>query len=89
MITHSSMIVYHRKNGAMMPRAVVWDDGVRYDIDRVTGMQPAASFKVGGQGDRYTVLINGRQTYLFFEHSAEISGHKTGRWFVEKKITGT
>ena len=80
------VIVYHKKNGTTIPRAIVWEDGVRYIIDRVTGMQPAASLKAGGQGDRYTVLINGRETYLFFEHSTCMSAD-TGRWFVEKKVS--
>ena len=36
----------------------------------------ASSAKVGGGGIRYTVRINGRETYLFQEGS---------RWFVEAR----
>jgi len=41
--------------------------------------------KAGGQGDRYTVWINGKQSYLFFERSTELTGNIIGRWFVERK----
>ena len=87
--TYVDVIVYYKKNGAMMPKTIVWNNGIRYNIDRVTGMRPAAIIKAGGQGDRYTVLINGRQAYLFFEYSTEVAGKKTGRWYVEKKVAGT
>jgi hypothetical protein len=32
--------------------------------------------KVGGVGERYTVRIKGKETYLFFENN---------KWFVEEK----
>ncbi len=41
--------------------------------------------KAGGQGDRYTVWIRGKQSYLFFERSGALSGNNLGRWFVESK----
>ena len=41
--------------------------------------------KAGGQGDRYTVWIRGKQSYLFFERSGVLSGNNLGRWFVEAK----
>ena len=37
------------------------------------------------QYDRYTVQINGHQSYLFFERSPNISGTNLGKWFVERK----
>jgi hypothetical protein len=42
--------------------------------------------KAGGQGDRYTVQVNGKQSYLFFERSTNITGNVIGRWFVERKV---
>ena len=35
--------------------------------DGCIGAHVAAALKAGGQGDRYTVQINGHQSYLFFE----------------------
>lgn len=58
----------------------------RYEIDRVIDIRSAASAKVGGQGDRYTISIAGKQKYLFFERSADISGRNIGRWFLEAKV---
>ena len=52
---------------------------------KILDVRPAAALKAGGQGDRYTVQINGHQSYLFFERSPNISGINLGRWFVERK----
>ena len=79
------VIVAFRDDGAMLPRAIVWEDGKKYVIDKVTEIKQAAAMKVGGQGDRYTIWIGGRQSYLFFERNASVSGCNIGRWFVEKK----
>ena len=74
-----------RDDGVMLPREIIWEDGRRYEIDRVTDIRQAPSLKAGGQGDRYTVMINGHQSYLFFERSADITGNNIGRWYVERK----
>ena len=71
--------------GLMLPRALVWEDGRRYEIDRVRAVQAAPALKAGGQGDRYTVSVAGRLTYLFFERSAALTGNVLGRWFVERR----
>ena len=39
--------------GQMRPRELVWEDGRRFEIDRVIGIKQAAEQKCGGQGDRY------------------------------------
>lgn len=80
--------VYFDHDGIMHPRAIEWgEDGTQYKISRVKDIRPAASMKVGGGGDRYTVVINGHETYLFFERATDTSGHNPviGRWFVERK----
>ena len=74
-----------RPDGVMLPREIIWEDGARYEIDRVKRIDPAAARRAGGQGDRYTVSIRGRETYLFFERSASLSGNRVGRWFVERR----
>ena len=77
------VVASFREVGLLLPRAIVWEDGRRYKIDRVSAMQPGASMKVGGQGDRYTIWLNGQQRYLFFERNASLRGNHFGRWFVE------
>lgn len=72
--------------GRMLPKLLVWEDGRKYEIDRVTDIRQAAAMKAGGQGDRYTIIINGQQSYLFFERSTNLTGNVIGRWFVERKV---
>lgn len=77
--------VDHSKDGGMIPKEITWEDGTRYEIDKVTDIRQAAAMKAGGQGDRYTITIRGKQSYLFFERSANLTGNNIGRWFVERK----
>jgi len=72
-------------DGSILPRELTWEDGTRFQIDRVINVRPAAAARAGGQGDRYTVEVNGHRTYLFFERSTAVSGNNLGRWFVERK----
>ncbi len=71
--------------GELRPLSLTWEDGKRYNIDRVLEVRPAAARKAGGQGDRYTVHIRGQEKYIFFERSASIRGNNLGRWFVERR----
>ena len=72
-------------DGNILPTEITWEDGRKYQIDRVTKIRQAAAMRSGGQGDRYTVMINGRESYLYFERSADLTGPNLGRWFVERK----
>lgn len=74
-----------RRDGVMLPRVITWEDGRRYAVDRVIDIRPARAAKAGGQGDRYTIQVNGTGTYLFFERSPEPEGNIIGRWFVERR----
>lgn len=74
-----------KPDGLMLPRALVWEDGQKYKIDRVSQIKQATAMKAGGQGDRYTIWVNGQQSYLFFERNGSIAGNNIGRWFVERK----
>ncbi|HHU07878.1 MAG TPA: hypothetical protein GXZ59_05990 [Clostridiaceae bacterium] len=65
-----------KPDGRLMPTAFVWENGCRYEIDRVTGVCRAASLKCGGIGMRYTCIVGGHQTYMFYEE---------GRWFMEQR----
>lgn len=58
-----------------MPVNIIWRDGHTYEIQRIINMCRAASLKAGGVGMRYTCVIDGRQTYLFYEDN--------NMWFVE------
>ena len=73
------------EDGIMFPREIIWEDGTKYAIDHVLDIRQAAAVKAGGQGDCYTVRINGSQSYLFFERNPNQTGNSIGRWFVERK----
>lgn len=80
------VMVAFTEDGQMRPRMLVWEDGHKYRIDRVVDVKQAAAMRCGGQGDRYTVVIDGKQTYIYFERSADLTGDHLGRWFVERKV---
>lgn len=50
-----------RDDGIMLPREITWEDGRKYEIDRVTDIRQVAAMKAGGQSDRYTIMIGGHQ----------------------------
>lgn len=62
--------------GDLLPRLIRWPGGIIFQIDQILYKCRASSQKVGGGGIRYTVLIRGKQSYLFQEGS---------KWFVEAK----
>ena len=65
------------EEGVCHPRFIRWENGLVFQIDQILYKCRAASKKVGGGGIRYTVMIRGRESYLFQE------GNK---WFVEAKV---
>ncbi|MCI2048870.1 MAG: hypothetical protein LKJ76_04020 [Lachnospiraceae bacterium] len=62
------------REGKNRPLSILWEDGTRYEVDRLLDVRRAASLKVGGGGMRYVIMIRGQQCRLFEED---------GRWFVE------
>lgn len=62
--------------GAYHPRSILWENGHVFVIDEVRYMCRASSDKVGGGGIRYTVIIRGKQSFLY---------HEGDKWFVEAK----
>jgi len=70
------MLVQYTKEGEQIPVSLTWEDGRKFDIDRVFEHQRSASLKVGGQGIRYRCRIMGKDVYLFLEE---------GTWFMEGK----
>ena len=71
--------------GVLIPLSLTWEDGEEFEIDRVTDIRQAAAMKAGGQGDRYTIWVRGKQSYLFFERNRSLAGNNLGRWFVERR----
>ena len=67
-----------RADGIMIPTSLIWEDGMHYEIDKVTDIRQAAAMKAGGQGDRFTIWVNGKPTYLFFERSTNKTGNVIG-----------
>ena len=64
------------KEGVFYPRLIRWDNGLVFQIEQILYKCRASSKKVGGGGIRYTVMIKGKETFLFRE------GEK---WFVEAR----
>ena len=78
--------VHFCKDGRLIPKAIIWEDGRRYEIDKVTQVAKRASMKAGGCGIRYTCirdskaicftkLING----LWREKQPECVFHRGGK----------
>ena len=63
--------------GTVTPLSIIWDTGVRYQIDQVLDRRQAHSLKTGGTGIRYTVRVGSTTTHLWYEGP---------RWFVEAKV---
>lgn len=61
----------------MKPLRLVWEDGRKYDIDRILCMDRCASLKAGGAGIRYVCRILGQRVELYYEEN--------GFWFVNRK----
>ncbi len=70
-----AVVVLHTKENELVPLFIVWDNMVKYPIDKIIRKQKAASLKYGGFGLRYTVRIQNQYRYLYYENSG---------WFIEK-----
>lgn len=67
------------KEGELIPKAFIWEDGHRYDIDKVSKPERCASRKAGGTGQRYKCLIGTQICHLTYEEN--------NRWFMERKVS--
>ena len=61
----------HLIDGSCRPETIKFEDDHIYEIDRVKHCCRAASTKVGGTGLRYTVVILGKETFLFDEENGK------------------
>ncbi|MBE5798820.1 MAG: hypothetical protein E7321_02595 [Clostridiales bacterium] len=64
----------HLIGGGVRPLMLRTEDGPAMRIDRVTDVREAPSLKAGGQGLRYTCMIEDRRLYLFYDDP---------HWFIE------
>ena len=65
------------KDGRLLPKSFVWKDGHVYQIQRVTDVRRAASLRAGGAVMRYTCIVDGKESHLFYEDN--------NMWFVEER----
>lgn len=70
------VIAEFSKEGVLTPKSFRWTDGRVYEIQRIKDMRRAASLKAGGVGMRYTCLVNGRESFLYYEDN--------NMWFMER-----
>ncbi|MEG0912313.1 MAG: hypothetical protein RSA97_03910 [Oscillospiraceae bacterium] len=63
-------------DGNVVPTHIIWNDERIFSIDRILDIRRCASTRAGGMGIRYTVRIDGREKYLFYENP---------KWFVEAR----
>ncbi|MFA0814756.1 MAG: hypothetical protein ACC608_03090 [Anaerofustis sp.] len=78
-MTRKVFVEVHAKfdpDGNVIPYSIVWEDGRVFEIDKVLDKRKAASMKAGGIGMRYTIQVNQKETYLWYEEP---------KWFVEGK----
>lgn len=66
------------EDGKLLPLWVIWEDGRKFEVDRIKQCVRAASRKAGGVGWRYTCMIRGKEAVLYYEDNF--------KWFVEAKI---
>lgn len=64
------------EEGVIRPRLIRWNNGLIFQIDQILYKCRASSKKVSGGGIRYTVMIRGKESFLF---------HEGDKWFVEAK----
>ncbi len=82
---YGDVVASFDKIGNVKPLELVWEDGEKYEIDRILDVRQAAAMKAGGQGERFTIRVKGKDSYLFFERNTGAGGNNVGRWFVERK----
>ena len=70
------VVALHRTDGGIKPLSIIWEDGRKYEVDRIIDICQAAAGKIGGQGMRYTCSIHGKRVELFDDR---------GRWFMEAR----
>lgn len=68
------------RDGELLPVSINWEDGRKFEIDKIKDVRRAASLRAGGVGMRYTCQICGQNKYLYYEGN--------NMWFVEGTYKG-
>ena len=61
------VLVNFDKDGTMSPVDFIWEDGEKYHVDRIFARERCASRKAGGTGICYTIMVNGKESHLYYE----------------------
>lgn len=69
-----TVVAEMRNSGKIIPLYILWEDGRRFEIDKVLDVRLRASTKGGGMGLRYLVRIGKNERFLFLDGII---------WFVE------
>ena len=72
------VLVSFDKDGTMSPVEFIWEDGEKYHVDRILARERCASRKAGGVVMRYTVIVNGKESHLYYEFD---------KWFMERRCS--
>lgn len=62
------------KEGGMRPLWLIWEDGRRFEVEKVCFVERKPSHVGSLLPMRYTCIVRGKEKYLYFEGS---------RWFLE------
>lgn len=62
------------ETGKIIPMTIVWEDGKKFNIDKVTDIRKKASTKGGGKGLRFTCKILNQERFLWLDDYI---------WFIE------
>ncbi len=73
------VIAQFKSNGQIEPLEIIWIDEKRYRIDKVLSKTRIPSRTGGLLVERYTVLVEGQERYLYYQKEGE-------KWFVEKMV---
>ena len=57
------VVAEFRKDGKLVPIFFTWEDGRKYNIDRILKIERCASRKAGGVGMMYTCMIQGQESH--------------------------
>ena len=68
------VICLNQKTGQIRPLYILWENGIKYPIDKITD-NSSCFIKKWGMGLRFTCKIGNNYRYLFLEE---------GKWFIEK-----
>lgn len=73
------VIALFNSDGKIIPLEIIWIDQKRYRIDKVLSKTRVPSRTGGLLVERYCILVEGQQRYLYYQKEGE-------KWFVEKMV---